>query len=324
MRRAQPIALALALAAAVASACAPDVSLGGNTRDAGDPQVSVCPADFDVGDIGLSEGRYDRTLVFGGRTRAYTVYVPQRFSPCTEPSKTIFVFRDDGAFLRPLGANRSSLFLTAASDAGYLLVVPESSGVGLRDDWNAPLASPLLNSVDDVGFVRALLDAFPTRDPKRTYAVGIGQGGTFAQSLVAQEPAFAALAVAAGVLGGRRALTGTLEIPPTPVAPTSALLIHGTADAVYPYAGGAASGQYLTSFDDEVRFWRTANECQDTPTKSVAGDNGFASAESYACTGDTEVVAVTVQGAAHTWPDLPVARYLATTTTLAFFDRHTR
>lgn len=296
--------------------CAPDVSLGGNA-----PQQTIAPQTCDLGGFPTAAGRYARSLVHDGRTRAYSVYVPEGFAPCDAPVRTILVFRDDGPFLRPLLEPRGNVFLQRAADQGYLVVVPESSGVGVRDDWNAPLAARALANVDDRGFVAAVLAGLPRRDTSRTYALGLGQGGTFLHSLAAGDGSFAAIAVFGGVLGGRRSVTGDLEIPPVPTTPTSALLVHGTADAIFPIDGGASSGEIVTSFEDAVRFWTTANDCAGSTLTTA----GVLRTRDFTCPPGREVQSNVLVGLGHFWPEnAPALAYGATDVTLAFFGRHAR
>jgi polyhydroxybutyrate depolymerase len=301
------------------ASCAPDVSLGGNTA----PKTvkTVEPQTCALGGFPVAEGRFDRTLAHAGRTRTYSVYVPPAFAPCDAPVKTILVFRDDGPFLRPLLESRGNPFLRRAADEGYLVVVPESSGVGLRDDWNAPLAPRLLANIDDQGFVAAVLGDLPRRDASRTYAIGLGQGGTFLHALAAENGSFAAIAIFGGVLGGRRSISGELELPPSPVAPTSALLVHGTADAVFPFDGGASNGAIVTSFEEAVRFWAQADGC----TSSALTTTQTVRTRDFVCPAGLEVQSNVLVGLGHAWPDdTPGLAYVATDVTLAFFGRQKR
>lgn len=312
----RPFGLRTLALACLLPGCAPDVSLGGN-----EPQRNVVPQTCDLGGFPTAAGRYALSLEHDGRARPYAVYVPVGFAPCDAPVRTIVVLRDDGPFLRPLLEPRGNRFLERAEAQGYLVVVPESSGVGVRDDWNAPLASRALANVDDRGFVAALLASLPRRDTSRTYALGLGQGGTFLHSLAAGSEAFAAIAIFGGALGGRRSITGDLEVPPLPNTKTSALLVHGTADTIFPIDGGASGGEIITSFEDAVRFWTTANGCAGSTLTTV----GAVRTRDFVCPPGIEVQSNVLVGLGHFWPEnAPALAYAATDATLAFFGRHTR
>ncbi|MBX9692332.1 MAG: prolyl oligopeptidase family serine peptidase [Cyanobacteria bacterium] len=109
---------------------------------------------------------------------------------------------------------------------------------------------------NDVEFVDALISHLVENqlaDPKRIYAVGVSNGGFFAN--------YAGLKLA-GKIAGVAAVSGPISLPNknlAPPHPVSALLIAGTDDQIVPFAGGGinegTSGHTL-SHDATVERWK--------------------------------------------------------------------
>jgi polyhydroxybutyrate depolymerase len=86
--------------------------------------------------------------------------------------------------------------------------------------------------VDDVAFIRALLDSLERTyriDRRRVYATGLSNGGMMSYLVAcALSDRFAAVAP----------VSGELSMDCAPTIPVSVLIIHGTADENLPYNGG--------------------------------------------------------------------------------------
>ena len=163
--------------------------------------------------------------------------------------------------------------LDDAADAGpFLLVQPEA-----RDgQWNA---GPCCGAADDAGFVREVLSALDCARPGRVHAVGFSNGGLFAQHLACALPGrLASIASVAGAV----AFTGCKTQVPV-------LLIHGTDDAILPFAGARSA---------EER-WAVRNGCG--PEKAQVLRKGATRCEQrLGCAAAVELC--TVEGGGHTWP----------------------
>jgi len=89
---------------------------------------------------------------------------------------------------------------------------------------------------NDVAFAAAVaqnLIAGGRADPKRVYVMGMSNGAMMSYRLALEmHPAPAAIAAVSGTMALHSACTGAAH-------PVSVLLIHGAADPVVPYAGGA-------------------------------------------------------------------------------------
>src|SRR5262249_61920041 len=115
------------------------------------------------------------------RTRC--VYVPASCDPATPTPVVIDLHGRLGA-----ATDEPPLTLsTAKADAeGFVVVYPQAWGS--PTSWNAggccdPAAS---NNIDDVGFIRALIDELDAKlcvDDRRVYAMGMSNGGYLSQRL---------------------------------------------------------------------------------------------------------------------------------------------
>ncbi len=131
----------------------------------------------------------------------------------------------------------ASGFGRAAVRAGYAVAFP--AGTGRRDDrlltWNGGYCcgAAARARVDDTGFLTQVIKDAQNRfglDPSRTYVTGMSNGAIMAETFAAQNPGLVrAVAGVAGTMDTRR-IRVQGQIP--------ALIIHGTADTMVPYAGG--------------------------------------------------------------------------------------
>src|SRR4051812_5775513 len=142
-------------------------------------------------------------MTLSGRT--YEIHLPNGRAP-GEPAPLVLVFHGGGA--NAANAMRMS-GMNAKSDAeGFIVAYP--NGTGPRRDsfltWNAWRCCGLAleRKVDDVAFVRALVDEVARRYPvdrKRVYATGFSNGGMLTYRLGCElGDVFAAIAPVAGAL----------------------------------------------------------------------------------------------------------------------------
>lgn len=304
---------ALAALALAAAGCSPDYVIGG-VEQAAQPQKTTC----DAGDWPTTTGEHTRSVIVQGEARPYTLRPPVNYDPCGA-APVLVLLRGEGAFLAPDQSNWLPPFLEAAQQAGFLVVLPEPTQINGSPAWNAPLSPLAAQSIDDVGYISLILADLRGRDTKRTYLTGHGTGGTFAHTLAAQLPAFNAMVVVGGALGGRRVISGALDIPPTPQAPVSALLIHGRDDAIAPIDGGTVGGRVVLGLDAAEAFWAKADNCQAATTLK----SNRVTTRYHPCAGGREVTAVALEGVGHWWPDDAVTlHYRATEAIFNFFARH--
>jgi polyhydroxybutyrate depolymerase len=130
-----------------------------------------------------------------------------------------------------------------AESRGFLYCYPD----GTIDQWgerfwNATDAGCDFGNtgVDDAGYLRALIEKIEgsfTVDRKRVYLVGHSNGGRMAYRMACQ---FADLVAGIASLAGMPFLDPDRCVPSGPV---NILHIHGTADSIDPYGGGALTTQ---------------------------------------------------------------------------------
>jgi polyhydroxybutyrate depolymerase len=254
----------------------------------------------------LKPGNHTRTLEVDRRSRTYLIHVPASYDG-SKPYPVVLVFHGGASnaeqMVRFCGLNDK------ADQAGFLVVYPE--GTGQRDrllTWNGGncCGYAMLNRVDDVGFVRALLDDLgkvARVDPKRIFATGMSNGAIMAYRLASElSDRIAAIAPVSGPMG-----TETC----TPRRPVSVIHFHGTQDEFAPLEGGrgkkSLSGTNFYSGEHSIRQWVKADGCPEQPTTvrraDRARDGTTIVRKIYGPGKDgAEVVLIVIEGGGHTWP----------------------
>ncbi len=293
-----------------ASAPPPSGSGAPTSSDGRPPSPSGAPAPWTtkpaVAPVGTSS---DETLTTpDGRRRTFHVYVPTslRGQTASAATKVPLLVALHGGFGWGHQFERNSGFDGVAEANGFVVVYPDGIGVGANADsirtWNggACCGPSVKQGVDDVGFVRLLLDDLEQRypiDPARVVAAGHSNGGIMAFRLACQ---LADRIVAIGVQ------SSSLELGSChPSQPVSVLQIHGTADKNIPFDGGRGQGAAGVSFNppkDAASTLAAADDCEKTPTSTVDPKNDDLATTIWAgCRGGAEVQFLAVTGATHAW-----------------------
>ena len=260
----------------------------------------------------LEPGDHLFNIQHDGELRAFTVHVPPGYTG-TELTPLVLNFHG-------LGSNGTqqqffSYMDPLADEEGFIVVYPEGLVKGDGNwAWNAGVCCADDLTIDDVGFVRAMLDELDTMgcvDPKRRFATGMSNGG-FMSYLLACEAAdlIAAVAPVAGALG----------IPLAecePARPVPVWQIHGTIDGLVPFDAAL----------DSAEAWAGLNDCG--VQSSTTFENGVVSCEAWDCPAGAEVEFCTAEGVDHCWPgqafciDPPTTLDIDSTATIwAFFEAH--
>ena len=240
-------------------------------------------------------------LTVDQRDRSYRLYQP---ATCRPGFAWPLVLAFHG-FLQPnrLFARYTDLE-TAADQHGFILAMPQGDGWGIFRSFNAGMRDDP-NDPDDVHFTAALLADLQQRttiDRSRIYAIGMSNGGMFAQTLAQQLP---------GVLAGVVSVSGAAVAPIAPqTPPTPVMLVHGTADPIAPWSGPSSRTPKFIRFQDvdqTIQQWRAINGSADTAAQLTIYDQP----------GDTthvlhhlwpappaivETALVQVQNGGHRWP----------------------
>ena len=196
-----------------------------------------------------------------------------------------------------------------ADREGFAVVYPD--GIGAR--WND--GRPDMGEVDDVGFIRSLIDELATTHPidrDRIYAMGMSNGGMLAYRLGCElADKLAAIASVAGEVPG--AIARFCH----PARGISVIAINGTADQLVPFDGGQVIGsrngrlgrphgevigalRSVELFAANARCGPpaiTAEPDRDPEDGTTVKAIAFA-----ACAGGVRVELVAVDGGGHTWP----------------------
>ncbi len=258
-----------------------------------------------------------RTVTAGGLRRRYYVHVPRGLDP-QAPAPVVLALH--GATMNAAMMAWLTGLNKKADEAGFVAVYPDGTGSRGSYFWNGgdsrdPAAR---DPVDDVGFVRALLDDLPhvaAVDPRRVYVTGLSNGAFMAYRLAAElSDRVAAVAPVAGTMGIADCRPGR----PVPV-----LHIHGAEDEYVPFAGGRGSlsltGANYRPVEDAVQTWVRANGCRPEPVTErlpdTANDGTTVTRTTYSGgPGGAEVVLVVVHGGGHTWPGRAGTRALGRST----------
>ncbi len=249
------------------------------------------------------------SLSFGGRERSYLVHAPPEID-AGRPLPVVLAFHRATSNARLM--EHFCGLSAKADDAGFLAVYPNGTG-NLPNvlTWNAGDCCGYAknNHVDDVGFVRALLDdlaRLASIDQTRVYAAGMSNGAQMVYGLASEmADCLAAIAAVAGPLG-----LETIH----PARPVSVIHFHGTDDRFAPFEGGVGArsiyGARFRSVEQTIQSWLDANACPTQPRVEFlsdhVGDGTIVWRKTYGPGRDgAEVVMVIVEGGGHTWPGRP-------------------
>jgi polyhydroxybutyrate depolymerase len=234
----------------------------------------------------------------GGLERSYLVHVPPGYN-ARRPTPVVLIFHGAG-----LDAERMVRFCglnEKADQAGFIAVYPNGCG----RSWNAEICCDFAasNHVDDVGFVRAVLDDLErvlNVDRRRIYATGGSNGAMLCYRLASElSERIAAIAPVAGTMGSKTC---------HPSRPVSVIHFHGTNDQWIPYKGGLGTRNVtFYSVEETIQAWVQADGCRRQAQITRYPDRGH---DGTTVTRDTysggkngsEVVLITIEGGGHSWP----------------------
>ena len=226
--------------------------------------------------------------------REYLVKVP------TQHDETMPVLY----FLHGLGDNITRLdnefhFQQIANRFGWMVVIPQALPQSGATMWNAALMS---SSIDDSGFLMALLDTLAVQYPinlDSVFFTGFSMGGFMTHRMAIEHgDRITACAPVSGLITHAMASH-------TAVAPVKMLHIHGTADPVVGYDGNSQyfGGNLGLGVDAILNYWKNANHCEGDPVIDTLPDlhnDGLRFVRyTYGC--DAELQHIKVIGGNHTW-----------------------
>lgn len=272
------------------------------------------------------------SMKYDGVERTYILHVPPAYNE-RHPVPLVISLHGGGGNAE--NQRRVSDFNRIADEKGFLVVYP--NGTGQRQDslltWNGGTCCgyAMTNDVDDVGFIRALIDELANTyaiDPQRIYVTGISNGGIMAYRLACE---------ASDVIAAIAPVAGTLNYEPCqPTQPVAVLHIHGTDDTRLPYNGGMGPdsriGVDFASVQESVEFWTVFNTCDPQPQTTSFAD--IQHQVWSGCRDSTAVELYTIIGGKHAWPgsdgsawvggDEPTQSIAASDVIWNFFAAHPR
>ncbi|MCU0701951.1 MAG: hypothetical protein MUC96_36075 [Myxococcaceae bacterium] len=244
---------------------------GGGSATVIDAGSTLSPASVDAGTsspctTGVTGAR-DRTVtvMHGGLARTANVHLPASWNG-RSPRAVVLNFH--GRNSTPTQQNLLSGMNALSDREGFIAVHPQ----GVGNTWNAGLCcgEAQTRRLDDVGFVRALLDSLEASfciDDKRVYATGLSNGGFLSHRLGCE-------------LSGRIACPCcTFTARRTPSSPTVGSRAWRAWTTRWPAGRGGTAAR------------RTARRC--SPVETSRASNGRAAGAARACTSAAFRVVVT-------------------------------
>ena len=259
--------------------------------------------------LALGAGNHDVHLRVGKLERHYVVHVP----PGTAPKAAVVLnFHGGGANARE--EQRYTRMDALADRERFIVVYPDGTGP-VRErflTWNAGTCCGAASGgqVDDVAFVRALLDDLAGRidyDASRVYATGLSNGAMMSYRLAAELPdRIAAIAPVAGSMALAR-FSATHGVP--------VMHIHSVDDPRALYNGGLGAPFPITGsrvlhppVEERLAEWARVNGCGPEPEAKERRDWKSASGALHTATRlawpgcKAETVLWKLSGAGHVWP----------------------
>lgn len=236
------------------------------------------------------------SFTYDGLVRNYRIHLPSGYNSNT---KYPLVFNLHGYTSQASEQELYAMMNTIADVEKFIVVYPN----GVNKAWNSGFLGSALSSVDDVGFIAALIDTMNANygiDLNRVYSCGMSNGGYQSNRIACElSNKIAAIAAVTGLITDSTAANCTLSHP------MPYLQIHGTADPTVNYNGiGTAYGAEAT-----INFWLNKNQCATNgDTVFIANtnttDQSTVQKISYTnCTGTSKVVFFKVINGGHTWPN---------------------
>jgi len=283
--------------------------------------VLLAPAVWQPFALGGVAGATSGSITVDARTRVYNIHVPAGYS-AADPLPLVLVLH--GATQSIASVERMSGMSRLADREKFIAVYP--SGTGPMDrvpTWNAGncCAYALRNNVDDVGFLRALIEKLKSEypvDAKRIYVTGISNGAMMSYRLACElSDEIAAIAP----------VEGAQNLDCNPSEPVSVIVFHGTADRLVPFNGGSTPFQIGpkrndTPVNDAVGFWVRRDGCASAPERGQVAE---AKTTFYTkCEGGTGVALYAIEGGRHMWPGAPRSGNSVNATEImwSFFAQH--
>jgi polyhydroxybutyrate depolymerase len=195
---------------------------------------------------------------FNGKNRSAILYVPPSYN--INKPHTLVLALHGTTQLNTVYRDLINIY-PIADTANFFVLIP----LGLVD----PLAGYTWNSgaglngyypnatINDVDYLLALVDSVKAKyniNAQNVFATGFSMGGFMSNRLACETNVFKAIASVSGTIGSGITCNAQNSLP--------VLHIHGTADAVVPFANSNLG----LDADSVVNYWVNKNNCTTTPT----------------------------------------------------------
>lgn len=285
---------------------------------------SPAPAKPAAAPLGSGDSRIEVRV--GEQTRTCLLHVPSTRGEGLLP--VVIAFHGSGGTGRGMAGTTG--FSPLADQHGFIAAYPDAIiGKGL---WNTLFGRTpdcegvLADTVDDVAFVRALIDLLEKShhaDPNRIFVCGHSAGAYMSARLAVDlSDRIAAVGIVNGSLG-IKSIDGkpVLVNIPNPAKPISVMQICGKRDATVKFAGGQTPKNLYKSAPDCVGFFVKANHCDPTAKETQDAPHGVNRTLYSGGKANTEVELVVVDNCGHDWPILQHG-LSASQTLWDFFSKH--
>ena len=203
---------------------------------------------------------------------------------------------------------KASGFGRAAVRAGFAVAFP--AGTGRRDErlltWNGGYCcgSAARRDVDDIGFLKQVIADAADRfgvDGEGVYLTGMSNGSILSETFAAKNP---------GLVRAVAGVSGTMDTRRVRVeGKVPALILHGTADTMVPYAGGQGDTSLTrTNFASVASVVQAflapwgGVVAETTRTIDAKEDGTSVLVTDYQKRGRVVLRLMTIEGGAHHWP----------------------
>ena len=192
--------------------------------------------------IHLISAQTSSSINHNGLSRTFVYYTPSSWNQGQELPLLILLH---GLTQTGAGVMGITGFNEIAEQHNFIVCYPD----GINNAWNANM-NVTVSTADDKGFIETLTHYFQDNfntDPLKQYLCGFSNGGFMSHKMACESSeCFAAIATISGNMSDTTYSNCTPQFSP------AILHIHGTADAIVPFNGGAATG---VSVDQTMQKW---------------------------------------------------------------------
>lgn len=248
-------------------------------------------------------------ISYDGRIRNYIIHIPSNYD-AEEPIPLVLALHGGGGNSENMQDKTG--FNQLANEEGFIVVYPDGTGrlINRLLTWNSGhcCGFAFKNDIDDVGFIRTLIEQIQQEfviDTNKIFITGHSNGGMMAYRLGSElSDIVAAIAPVAGSIGGKATEDSEVWTITEPSFPISVLAIHGLLDENVAYDGGRGNKTTGTrsdiSVNNSIDFWVEYNNCNPIPEIEESGNIIIETyKEGYM---GTEVVLCTLINGEHWWP----------------------